>query len=231
MPQSRLPNAPLGEVVFEVRFPGDLSLFSAWGGIQKAVQREFPQLLVPKVQGGDFPALKPFHLAAADDSERLTLAVNSFAFITRRYPEFEGFRQRYEPLLKLFLDHFQPRHVTRAGLRYLNWLPTELPSLGSNPRRLHPALKLELAGLPCEEAWLATPSFQGQQRHGDSLLTIQLGPDGDNGIRLDFDCSRAGELPATDVMSILDGVHQVIEQAFFALVTEEYLAYMKGGAS
>ena len=61
------------------------------------------------------------------------------------------------------------------------------------------------------------------------MLTLQLARE-ERGMRLDFDCYRQGSVPVDGVMGVLDEVHGVIEQAFFDLVTKEYLAYMKGGS-
>lgn len=133
MPHSNLPNAPLGEVVFEIRFPGDLRLYALWGDLQAELREEFPALFAPKVVEGDAPTLKPFHLVSRDRSERVCLALNLFSYITQTYLDFGAFRGRYEGLLAAFLKRFRPPVITRAGLRYLNWLPTEFP--GVTPER------------------------------------------------------------------------------------------------
>lgn len=227
MPVSQMPNAPLGEVVFELRFPGDLGVHAAWGALQKALRDEFPKLLVPKVNGGDFPALKPVSLASDDHGEQLALAVNSFAFVTRRYLQYDAFKARYAELLGLFLQHLRPVHLTRLGLRYLNWLPQELPGVSRQPGQLHGCLTLQLAGLPSGLDWSGPPVFMAAFETSDAKLNLQLGPD-ERGLRLDLDAYKEGEVPTDDVMTILDGLHQTIESTFFSVVTPGYLAYMKG---
>ena len=227
MPRPQLPNAPLGEVVCELRFPGDLGLYSSWGAIQGALRDEFPKLLVPKVDAGEYPALKPFHLANDDQSEQVTLALNSLAFITRRYPEYDGFRRRYGQVLQRCLSKWSPPHLTRLGLRYLNWIPAGLPGITRKPGQLHGCLKLELMGLPEGLEWLSAPMVLAQFASRGSKLNLQLGPD-EKGLRLDLDAYQEGELPIADTMKIMDGMHELIEQAFFAVVTPDYLAYMRG---
>lgn len=222
-----LPNAPLGEVVFELRFPGDLRLPGLWGEFQAAVALEFPNLLVPKMNEGDPIALKPFHLSSDDGSEQIALAVHSFAYISKRYTQFDGFRARFKSLVTLFFARFTPRHVTRAGLRYINWLPDSFPGVRT-PDQLHPCLNLRLSGVPASLS-VTQPVLVSQfASETGEQLTIQLGKDQPGRIRLDFDCSRDRPLASGEVMDALDSLHNTIDAAFFGMVTSDYLRYMKG---
>jgi uncharacterized protein (TIGR04255 family) len=226
MPRPRLPNAPLGEVVFEIRFPGDLRLLSKWGEIQSELRSEFPNLLVPRVREGEFPALKPYHVSSEDQSERITLAVNLFGFITQRYLDFEAFSARYAPLFGIFVRHFRPPVVTRAGLRYLNWLPAVFPAVTQGADQVHPCLNLRLGGLPAGLK-LAQPLLIARLEAREATIMMQLGSD-ERGIRLDFDCYREAQIPTEEVLSVLDGEHKLIDDLFFDVVTPEYLSYMRG---
>src|SRR4051812_15499453 len=91
MRRPRLPNSPLVDVVFEARFKGDLSVLAKWGELQRAVKDRYPQLLVPQSRDGEAPLLQPLQLASLDAKSRILLAVNSFAFGTSSYVDYDTF--------------------------------------------------------------------------------------------------------------------------------------------
>lgn len=146
------------------------------------------------------------------------------------------FQARYSALLELFLRHFKPRKITRAGLRYLNWLPGKRESGTSG--QLHPCLKLNLQGLP-EQFLLAQPLAIFPLARDPYRLTMQLvqderkqgvAPSERSGVRLDIDCYREGPIEVKDALDILNNEHQVIDEFFFGIVNDDYLSYMKGDA-
>lgn len=220
-----LPNAPLGEVTFELKFPGELGLYKVWGDVQSDLAKDFPLLLVPKLDDGDFAALKPFHLSSEDKAQRVCLAVNMFAFITQKYVSFESFREEAARLLATFSRRFQVKHLTRVGLRYVNWLPARISDAPLPPTRIHPCLKIELLHLPGQQS--AVPGILCQSLVQNFRLTTQLYPE-ERGTRLDFDCYQQGEMQTEKAMELLDAAHEVIDAAFFELITPEYLGYLKG---
>jgi uncharacterized protein (TIGR04255 family) len=235
-----LPNSPLGEVVFEVRFPGDLTLPRAWGDIQKKLADEFPQLFVPVLNPGDAPALTPYRLSSADGAEMVTLSLNSMAFITRRYRTFDEFRARYVRILEAFTSSFVPPKLTRTGLRYVNWIPREFGSGAPADGRLHPALELRISGLKGVALQLKEPQVVLTTPVDGQSLRVALVPDPRAvqgvpqnrqnlaSVLLDIDCYSEAERPVTDALGVLDDAHRIVDGAFFGMVTDAYLQYMRG---
>ena len=246
MARERLPNSPLAQVTCEVRFRGDLMLYEVWGRFQRRIREEFPKLLVPAAMTGVSPLMQSMKLGGADGTCSILLAINSFAFSTERYEDFQHFRERFLALQGLFCELLELRELTRFGLRYVNFLPP-IPDDGTLGARIHPYLNLELGGVP-GNAWTSQPQLVVERSVGrcilrTALLTAQnvtpfsqgllqlhglalpgLMP----GVQLDFDCFANATYGLTDLPEILDEAHGTIDKAFFGLVTEDYLAYLNG---
>lgn len=239
MPRPYLPNSPLGEVVFELRFPGDLVWQERWAGIQSRLRSQFPQLFVPHIAAGDAVALKPLRLMSEDGRELLSFAINSFAFTTKRYKTFADFQARFDEVFAVIRDLYEPPAYTRAGLRYINWLPAELPGQEAKPGQVHPALKLRLEGFSSrQDQLLVDPQVLFHVREDRHTLRVALLPDealqrnvGALASRLlDFDCYTETPTPPAEVGDVLNKAHEIIDDAFFGVVTDEFLSFLHGGA-
>lgn len=235
-----LPNSPLGEVVFEVRFPGDLSLPHAWGELQKIIGTDFPNLFVPHLNPGDAPALTPYRLASSDGLEMVTLSLNSVAFITRRYKTYADFRSRFLAVFKAFTDVFSPRKITRTGLRFVNYLPSNFGDAAPVAGNFHPGLKLKLEGVTGLELQLNQPQLVFTVNVRAHSLRVSLVPDQRTmqgapsnyqamaSVLLDFDCYSDIERPVTEVPASLDQSHQIVDAAFLGMITPAYEKYLRG---
>lgn len=232
--RSALPNSPLGEVAFELRFPGDLNFASKWGELQRALQSDFPMLFVPNAKAGEPLALTPYRLSSSDEAEFVALSLNMVAFMSKRYKTFDAFRERFGQVFEVVQRYFAPRQLNRVGLRYVNWIPRQF---GDAPAgSIHPALKLQLAGVPG-----GAPIVDGQLVFhvvaGELTLRVsivadpaskQLPLEYQNTMLLDFDCFAHGEISPARVDEILVASHAIIDDTFFGLITDEYLKFLKG---
>jgi uncharacterized protein (TIGR04255 family) len=242
MPRPLVPNSPLSEVSSEIRFHGDLSLYTAWGEVQRELRADYPKLLVPAAVEGIAPMLQPVHLANRDDSHLVMLAVNTFGVSSRRYGGFEKFKEDLRRVLNVFSRHYDLRLATRMGLRYTNVLPETFGEAGAPGGRLHPCLKLGLSNWPVE-----------QVEHTDQPLLVMNGAvrglklrvsllpraavllnravniqSAVHGIILDLDGYRDGATPVAEFDDFLESAHALIEDTFFGLVTDEYHRYLQG---
>lgn len=239
MPRSVLPNSPLVEVVCEVRFPGDLSLLGTWGHVQADLRAEFPKMYVPGAEPGTSPLLQAINLASENDANLVLLAVNSFAFATRKYQNYTSFRQDFERTFGVFRKHSSTGSITRVGFRAQNLLPPVFPTTNPAPGQLHPCLKLALGGWspPFEEQ----PSIVFTSREGDLRLrlalvggTATISAKATNvrqdlrGVMLDLDCYMQGSLQAELVIKFMDDAHDLVERTFFSLITDEYHRFLEG---
>lgn len=234
---SRLANAPLVEVVFELRFPGHFAVYAGLDRFQQNLGAEFPSLFVPKAAAGEPLALKPYQWKSEDGSRSVNVGLSVFSYMSRRYGVFEEFRTEFKRLAGLFFEIYRPNLFTRLGLRYINIFP----SLEGRAEALHPWLDLGLR-LPVfgdSEAsevsgafFLKRPGGTLRLAFGDAHLMDrpQIGPKGVpmDGFALDFDFFRVGSTAIDEVDSFLDDGHRSIEELFFALVKPDALDVMEG---
>jgi len=243
MSYPNFPNSPLGEAVFEVRFPGHLGMYAAWGNLQAELAGEFPKLYVPTLQPGEAPALKPCRLASQDQNELLLLSLNAFAYSARKYQNFDHFRGRFLELWGKFLRSFTPTTITRVGLRYQNWLPSEFPGMAPVPGQLHGCLRLALDPLASTFKSLVSiesSALQLDLQLEDFKVRVALAPPAVveveapfsvpmvAGTLFDIDCWQAGEFSLDSVLARLEAAHQHVDEAFFGLINQQYYAYLRG---
>jgi len=235
MPRERLPNSPLSQVACEVRFTGHFSVIEGLARFQASVEQEFPSLYVPRVQSGDAPALRVSSLAAADDSERINVAIHLFAFVSRKYSVFAEYRTRFFELFGKFQQIYSPQRFTRFGLRYTNVLPWNTEQ--ATATQIHPWLTLgfhvpkvmeqrisEVAGILtlCHDQGSLRVSLErrkpevkaARERLADMLV-----------LDLDF---FAGDIQLESLGSTMDEAHRAIEDAFFGVLSSDGLKAMEG---
>ena len=237
--RQRLPNSPLVEVAFEVRFPGSFEVPARLDAFQRELGDSFPKLMVPNVKDGEAPALKPFSFVSVDDTERINVALNLFAYVTTQYATFSEFRDRSLQLWRRFrsLLH-EPRSLTRFGLRYVNSLPWVEDVRSA---RLHPWLNLGL--VPSDDRPVTQLQIDLVTRVDDdgaalrtSLSRVhEVSKVGASGARdvaaevllLDFDYSIKS-IPLERVEGALESGHAVIDTTFFGMLTDEGLRSLGG---
>lgn len=220
-------------VVCEVRFFGDLSLLARWGHLQEKLKGTYPKLLVPSAQPGTAPLLQPLRLATADDDSAVLFSLNLFALSTNSYSTYEVFRGEFETALRAFQEVFALPPLNRLSLQYKNILPSaeERPDSA-----VHPFLKVAVSGM--RGSWNAQPQLALETRHGRFALRTAVarpvvprpmqGIILDPGVRLDFDCFTTEDVAIDSVLPIMDEAHGIVEDAFFSIITDEYLGYLKG---
>jgi uncharacterized protein (TIGR04255 family) len=236
--RGRLPNSPLAEVVFEIRFPGHFSVLAGLGRFQDSISSEFGSLFVPRLEAGEPIALKPFRWTSADGLHSVHAALHLFSFTSKKYTVFDEFKSHAHGYLTRFFAVYRPPKLTRLGLRYINLLPLDRAHQRSDA--LHPWLNLGLSvpsvlqtkvdDLQCS----ALLSFQS------GMLRVTLGTAVPNRpqekdshspretFALDFDFFRAGVIPVDSIDEFLDSGHQIIEDAFFSLIKADALQTLEG---
>ena len=228
----QLPNAALIEVACEIRFHGDLSLLAIQGRVQSRLRGAYPKLLVPGAEPGSFPLLQQVRLASADDVHIVLMGVNSFGLSTHAYTKYSEFKVRFDTAFQALLSEFSLPPLTRFGLRYVNALP---PFGVASEHCAHPALRIGVSGV--KGPWRAQPQLMLESDRGAmTLRTVLVQPTAvptapgfflDPGVRLDFDC-YVKDPSSRDVLTLLDDAHNIIEDAFFDMITPEYLKYLEG---
>lgn len=141
-PRVHYQNAPVHEVICQLRFPAILSINSEEPAeFQKAIRAEFPQysqrqeLPPPQIAGANqnVPPTNNYHFLSEDGSWKWNLTKDFIALSTLRYTGWEEFSKRLEKPLAAFIEIYQPSYFQRLGLRYLNLLSREKLGLKDTP--------------------------------------------------------------------------------------------------
>jgi uncharacterized protein (TIGR04255 family) len=236
----RLQNAPLTEVVCQVRFPPILRIASEHPvEFQEQIRSGFPQLEVEqgiKVQmaplGTTPPQAQPeprvFRFRSPDGNTLVSLALDFYALSTTAYTHWSDFLDFLLLANRAARKTYKIPYATRIGLRYINQLTPENTKSGDVAEMLD-TLRPELTTLLRVEAWdepLETFSQLVLAGEEDERLTLRAGFKGQDApvFRLDFDCYSEGQIALDNLPSLCDRFHGVIYKAFRWCIREERLA-------
>ena len=115
-PRAHYRNAPVHEVICQLRFPTILTINTAApADLQEAVREEFPRYL------------------SEDGAWKLSLTQDFIALSTLRYDGWESFAQRLDKPLASFIRLYRPAFFQRVGLRYINLISRERLGLVGTP--------------------------------------------------------------------------------------------------
>lgn len=224
------PNSPLIEVVFEIRFPGEPKVECHRDIFYEKIRGDFPNVLVPPIKAGQFPALEPYRFESGDQKSGVMVAINKFAYFVRQYPGYHEFKKEILKWIAEFDKIYNISGLNRSGLRYINIIPFSRES-GFIP--LNRFLKIEF-GLP--EVY--PDNFENlnlvfiSKTEGGAITTkiesIVAADRSHEAILLDFDYAKEKDLKINDVDQYLEESHAHTKRVFEELITEEYRKYLKG---
>lgn len=178
-------NAPLVQVLCQVKFPPILSLMTRAGvaGFQTALRDEYPVLdsvqAAAKVQmGAEAIAFSPgapvwrFH-----DAQRtwiVGLAADFISLETSGYTDIEEFLERFSSALSVLRRTVRPADTMRIGMRKVN----EFQENGRDTRAFLSKLRPEVLGLSAVDSFPAPISGAMSQMHfvdDDTMLAVRHG--------------------------------------------------------
>lgn len=223
------PNAPLKEVDFEIRFDGDIEIFSKMNLMQKAFKKSFPQLFVPIVNGAGQPYdLEPYNFRSANDQKGILVSINRFGFYTREYSGFSNYREELKNNLDVFFSIIDTiEKFNRIGLRYNNFIPY---NTNKDTIPLYDKLKIQFENktFPSE---IIDANLNYCFKLNDAYLSMMIKPNqiyNQNLLELDFDYWSTGQVENNQIYSFIDHGHEFIRNVFLNLVTDDFKIYMKG---
>jgi uncharacterized protein (TIGR04255 family) len=150
-PRCVFENAPLVQVVCQLRFPTVLAIeASVPAAFQDRIRDMFPLYersvanLLPQVpQIAQLPAEIVQMLGAAaavqhlfkteDQTETLSLTTDAVSLTTTKYPRWPLFRRLLSEPLRALIEIYKPAFFTRIGLRYSNAIAPQNIGLGGMP--------------------------------------------------------------------------------------------------
>jgi uncharacterized protein (TIGR04255 family) len=134
-PDVQLENAPLAEVVCQVRFPPILRISAEEPtAFQEGIRDSFPLvdlehafvLRVPGPGATDAPSAEPkasiYRFHTSDKQTTISLAADFYAVSTTAYTHWRDFARLLDMTHKAVEHVYKPAYATRIGLRYINRL-------------------------------------------------------------------------------------------------------------
>lgn len=134
-PRTLYDNAPIHEVICQLRFPTILSINTVEpADFQDAIRDAFPQYIrkqdappprITAVDGANVKVERPvpltnYHFLSADGKWKLNLTRDFIALSTLHYENWEDFAHHLDKALAAFIQIYKPAFFQRVGLRYIN---------------------------------------------------------------------------------------------------------------
>lgn len=231
------PNQPLIEVVFEVRFPGEVRVECERHLFWEKIRGEYPNVLVPNPQPDKPIALMPYKFRRDDGSMTVMVSMNSFALSASDYPGYKEFREEILRVYGLFQEVFNLKRLSRVGWRYINVI-SFIRENGVIPLRRFLNLGFKVPPSIPEEFVNLDLVFESQHE-GASVITrlqtiekVRGGNSEGEAFLLDFDYGRLAteeeSLMADQISSYLDTAHEKTRVLFEEFITDEYRQYLRG---
>jgi len=231
------PNQPLVDVVFEIRFPGEVRVECERHLFWEKIRDDYNKVLVPQ-QSPDKPlALMPYKFRREDDSMTVMVSLNSFAVSAAKYPGYQEFSKEILRVCELFGQTFNINEITRVGWRYINVIPFVRED-GLIPLSRFLNLGFKVPDSVPEEFKKLNLLFESEYKGGSvitQLQTIQRSVafgEQKEALLLDFDYGRVSTnddvLHFKNISTYLEEAHGKTRQLFEEFITDEYRQYLIG---
>jgi uncharacterized protein (TIGR04255 family) len=236
-----LANAPLSEVVCQVRFPTILSIgLGLPAEFQEAIRHRFPEIeeeqnvLVQIRAAGDAQSAnaeltgRVFQFRSADGANLISLGTEAYALSTTNYGLWADFARDLALVHNAAVTVYNLPYAKRVGLRYINQI--DLDNTGcTSLDELKQVLRPELVSLLTTSAWNRPEEMVSQVRLKDSdgqlvlRVAARMGEKQPPVIIIDFDYYEEGRVPIEEVVHRCGVYHDVIYRGFRWAMNPEQL--------
>lgn len=224
------PRAPLVEVVFEIRFPGEPAVECRRDELFEFIRREFPKVRVPEASAQDHFKFRTYQYASDDGAFTVMSGLNTLVYSSKRYTGFAEFKKQLTPIFTFFIERFKLHALRRFGFRYINAIPFSREN-GSIP--LSKFFKSQLAVSPEIPTELEQCAFMLVQKSGEGHVITRV--EGlkhqkaeEEAILLDIDYFREGGLEASKIGEYLEVSHSGAKYFFENIITDQYREFLRG---
>ena len=236
-PRTVYQNAPVHEVVCQLRFPTILSINNVEpADFQEEIRDSLPQYLrrQDSIPGpnGQKQAVTNYHFLSEDGRWKLNLTKDFIALSTLRYPGWEEFAHHLDQPLAAFIRLYRPAYFQRVGLRYVNIFSREQLGLAGVPWRdlLSPVYlgglqdpetsEEDFPGWNCESLLRLDSSSKAKVRAGLGRLQGGNAPQNpEPKFILDQDLFMGEKVPCTLAAGALETLHAHAIRIFEGAVT------------
>lgn len=243
-PDVQLENAPLAEVVCQVRFPPILRISAEEPiAFQDRIRDVFPLVdlehafvfHVPGPGATDTPSAEPkasiYRFHTPDRQTTISLAADFFAVSTMAYSHWHDFARLLEMAYAAVEGVYRPAYATRIGLRYINRLTFSNTSSKTIDDLLR-VLRDELTASICHPAWgealemrcrLVLPDGAAKLTMGTVFETLGDEP----AFVLDLDYFEEGQLDLAGLVERCTRYNETIYRAFRWAIRDDKLEIFK----
>jgi uncharacterized protein (TIGR04255 family) len=240
-PVEHLRHAPITEAVLDVRVRAHSEInTSSFDALVTTLKGEYPlaqqrrrfftsiELGPSQNRAAESRELGPdgYLLRSSDGLDAVQLQIDGFTLNRLKpYQTWSVWFPRFKKLWALYLDAANPSSVVRVGVRCINHFPVEqgmrLERYLAEPPRLPSELGSSLNGFLLR---LEAAQENAPEQKLDMVVGLQVGPDGrSTQLLLDIEAFSVGDFEPSEVVELIDALHDLRDQAFFASVTEEAL--------
>lgn len=233
-PDVRLRNAPLVEVICQVRYSPILRILrDPPSEFQEEIRGRFPQFeMSTEVEG-------PGHLyrfRTADGQTTITLGPDAYSLATGQYTVWEDFAKDIVRIHEAIQRVYQIPFYNRIGLRYVNLFTTSNTG-GETLTHISEVLRPEFSPLLRVDAWTDPSELVTQllleDTQGKLIMRIGAKADADDGgpvVFLDLDFFEEGQLAVDGLLDRCKRYHDVIYDAFRWSLKEDRLVVFEPSA-
>lgn len=225
------PNAPLVEVVFEIRFPGELVVECERHRFWQNLREQYPKILVPHASADQALALVPYRFKSEDENLTISIALNRLSLSIRNYQGFAEFKKEITRVFDIFGDTYGIGKLNRVGWRYVNIIPyVREDDLIPLQRLLTLGFKVPKS-VP-ERFDALNFSFNAKRKEGTVTIKVESLIKEDGGqeaLLLDFDYGKEDpDLHFNKYKSYLEEAHSFTRELFEDFITGEYREFLRG---
>lgn len=224
------PKAPLVEVVFEVRFPGEPALECHRDELFEFVRAKLPVVRVPELAAQDNFKFRVYQFASDDNAYTVMAGLNLLGYSSKRYSGYADFKEQLAPIFEFCFKRFRIEKLHRVGFRYINAIPFTREE-GAIPLSRFLKSRFSLAPQISEKLGLCSIGFVQDWGQGQILTRIETikTPDGkEEALLLDFDCFQTEGLSSTRVAGYLEENHSLAKGFFESIITDQYREFLRG---
>jgi len=240
-PDIRLNNAPLVEVICQIRFPLIFRINKEEPSeFQEKIRDQFPKVEIEEGILIPFPELsskeeqagprikKTYRFRTSDEKTAVSLSSDFYALSTNKYTHWNEFSKLLERVDEAVQNVYWPAYATRIGLRFVNRI---LPK-NTGIKKLSELLQLlnrELTNYARSDCWSDPLEMESRLllSNGNARLNLRnrhgTDKEGNPFLLLDFDYFEEGELSLENLVERCNTYHDVIYRAFRWCIPDENL--------
>lgn len=225
------PKAPLVEVVFELRFPGEPAVECHRDELFQFVRKSMPLVRVPEATSPEHFKFRTYQYASEDSAFTVMSGINLLLYSSKRYSGYADFTSQLVPIFKFFTQRFKLGPLRRFGFRYINAIPFTRDENGAIPVSKYFRSKFSLSpdiadGM--EQCSISVVQKVGPGQVITKVEGLRKPGSGEEAFMLDIDYFRTGDIKAADFESYLEEGHVGAKHFFESIISDQYRDFLRG---